>query len=381
MEISGHLLPALLEDILSCPDMLKLGEGIVPLCREREWDNEPRPQKPDILFWEAVNDAIEILESHSRSRQKQGRSKPEEVEALMREVASRTIDDAFSDEFSIPSQADQRACVELALALNPRCSDAHLIVGMLQEKAGQHQLALIAYRTAMRLASETFGGEEALMKHETTAQQEAGLWYELEGRDYLRPRAALAALLWKLENYPQAIAHYQAMLNLNPSDNQGHRHALLCLLLEAGDDEALGEALARFHFSDRDAIEPRDRAGTIWHYTNACWLYRRGESNRQEATRALQEAFKHNHYVPYMLLVPEGLPELDRLSAYSKGDGTEAAMYVNMALLGWQRTSGALDWLEETARATQLFRTGKQGLIVPRMTINVLAEASDEEAR
>ena len=374
---------SLLSDVLSSamPDLLKLGEGIAALALQQEGDVHQRPQKLDFLFWEALIDAIEILESRQHLhefRQKQGQSQEEEVQAVMREVASRIIDTVFSEEFSIPSQADQWACIDLALALDSRCSDAYFIVGSLQEKAGRHQLALIAYRTAMQLAAEAFGGEEELMKRD---KQEVGLWYELEGRDYLRPRAALAALLWRLEKYPQAIAHYQATLKLNPSDNQGNRHALLCLLLEAGDDEALAGALTRFHFSDCDTAEPQDIAGTTWHYTNACWLYRRVSSgaNTQEATQALQAAFKHNRYVPYMLLAPEGLPGLDSLSAYAKGDATEAATYVNMALKGWQRTPGALDWLEETARQTRLFRTGKgeQGLIVPRMTIHVIAEKDE----
>ena len=82
-----------------------------------------------------------------------------------------------------------------------------------------------------------------------------------------------------------------------------------------------------------------------------------------------------------MLLTPEALPGLDRLSAYAKGDGTEAAMYVNMALKGWQKTRGALEWLEKTARETQLFQAGKgkQKWIAPRITISVIPSREERD--
>jgi hypothetical protein len=140
------------------------------------------------------------------------------------------------------------------------------------------------------------------------------------------------------------------------------RDALLCCLLEAGDDEALGKALADWHFDTRETIEPQDIAGTVWHYTHACWLFRTRpttalDEGSQKATSALKKAFRHNQYVPRFLLAPQGLPQLHELAPYAHGDPTEAVMYSNLGLKGWQNTPGALAWLETTARQAQLVTT------------------------
>ena len=172
----------------------------------------------------------------------------------------------------------------------------------------------------------------------------------------MRPRAALASLLWqKMGQLTEAIAHFQALLDLNPGDNQGNRDALLCCLLEAGDDEALGKALATWHFGTCETIEPQDIAGMVWHYTHACWLFRTHPppaegAVRNVATTALRKAFRYNQYVPRFLLAPQGLPGLDELAPYAHGDPTEAVMYTNLGLRGWQQITGALAWLETTAR-------------------------------
>lgn len=45
------------------------------------------------------------------------------------------------------------------------------------------------------------------------------------------PRSGLAAALWRLGRHQEAIGHYQAMLKLNPNDNQGIRYVLAGYLL------------------------------------------------------------------------------------------------------------------------------------------------------
>jgi hypothetical protein len=158
----------------------------------------------------------------------------------------------------------------------------------------------------------------------------------------------------------EAIAHFQALLELNPRDNQNNGDALICCLLEAGDDEALGKQLPRLRFYDGDTIEPQDVAGTVWHYTHACWLFRKSTEDRKKARSALKTAFKHNRYVPSFLLGTFDLPDFDELDAYSYGDSTEAALYANLALKGWENTPGALAWLEEEAKRARLFPMKEQ---------------------
>ncbi|HXY17585.1 MAG TPA: tetratricopeptide repeat protein [Gaiellaceae bacterium] len=49
-------------------------------------------------------------------------------------------------------------------------------------------------------------------------------WGLVETRPYMRARAALAALLWKLGRREEALEHARELLRLNPNDNQGIRY-------------------------------------------------------------------------------------------------------------------------------------------------------------
>jgi len=337
-----------------------------------------------MLFHEALTDAINTLEARQSMREAMQRhSGHEEVSTpalpiSLEDSAQQIIDRAFADDFSgPPPETEQTARIHFALKLNPRCSDAYLIQGSLDERAGRYQQAQAAYERAMELAAEKLGPDAFAEKSRKAERMH--FWYSSGTREYMRPRAALAYLLWqKMGQLKEAIAHFQAMLTLNPGDNQGNRDALLCCLLEADDEEALGKALADWHFDTRETIEPQDIAGTVWHYTHACWLFRthppttEGEGS-QSATAALRKAFRHNQYVPHFLLAPQGLPGLHELAPYALGDPTEAVMYVNLALKGWQKATGALTWLETTARQARLLSTGQRSGRAQPITVSVIA--------
>ncbi len=337
-----------------------------------------------MLFHEALTDAIDTLSARQSMREAmQKHSGYEDVSApalpiSLEDSAQQIIDRAFADDFSgPPPQAEQAARIHFALSLDPHCSDAYVIQGCLDERAGRYQQAQAAYERAMELAAEKLG-PDAFTEASRKAER-IHFWYSSGTREYMRPRAALAYLLWqKMGRLKEAIAHFQAMLDLNPGDNQGNCDALLCCLLEAGDDEALGKALADWHYDARETIEPQDIAGTVWHYTHACWLFRThpptpGSEGSQRATAALSKAFRHNQYVPRFLLAPQGLPGLDELAPYAHGDPTEAVMYVNLALKGWQQTRGALVWLETTARQARLLPTEQRRGKAQPLTISVIA--------
>lgn len=329
------------------------------------------------LFWEALNAAIDTLalgKATCESFQKAGRYAEGEIPDArpisMEETAQSIINGAFADLDELPPPSNEQvARIQFALALDQSCSDAYLIQGTLDEQAGRFREAQASFERAMELAAEKLGPDA--FSEESRRAERVHFWYSTGTREYMRPRAALAYLYWrKMGNLEETIAHFQALLDLNPSDNQGNRDALLCCLLEAGHDAALGRELTRFHFDKSETVEPQDIAGTVWHYTNACWLFRRGPNttDRQKATQALTTAFKHNRFVPLFLLAPDDLPDLDELSAYSYGDTTEAAIYVNMALKGWEKTPGALAWLEEEARRARLYpMTGRE---IPPIHIN-----------
>ncbi len=207
-----------------------------------------------MLFHEALTDAIDTLSARQSMREAmQKHSGYEDVSAptlpiSLEDTAQQIIDRAFADDFSgPPPETEQTARIHFALKLDPRCSDAYVIQGSLDERAGRYPQAQAAYEQAMALAAEKLGPDATASK--SRKAERLHFWYSRGTREYMRPRAALAYLLWqKMGQLKEAIAHFQAMLTLNPGDNQGNRDALLCCLLEAGDDEALGKALAGLAF-------------------------------------------------------------------------------------------------------------------------------------
>lgn len=371
-------------------ELLRLGEWVrdISLTLGSGFLTDPMEA---LLFHETLTDAINTLAARQSLREAMQRhSGQEEVAApalpiSLEDAAQQIIDRATASGFSSPPpEAEQAARIHFAQRLDPRCSDAYVAQGCLDERAGRYQDARAAYERAMALAAEKLG--PAAFTEASRKTERLHFWYSCGTREYMRPRAALAYLLWqKMGRLTEAIAHFQAMLTLNPGDNQGNRDALLCCLLEAGDDEALGKALAAWHFDTRETIEPQDIAGTVWHYTHACWLFRTrpptasGEKSCA-ATAALRKAFRHNQYVSRFLLAPQGLPGLDELAPYAHGDPTEAVLYVNLGRRGWQNTPGALAWLETTARQARLLPTahhrGRRGSII----VSVVAQRPGEES-
>jgi tetratricopeptide (TPR) repeat protein len=245
-----------------------------------------------------------------------------------------------------------------ALKLDPQCSDAYLIRGAIASDHRRYHEAKAHYERAMELAATKLG--PLAFQEQARKSGAIHFWYSTGTRFYMRARAALAYLLWqKMGKLDKAIAHFRGMLFLNPGDNQGNRYALLCCLLESGDDEALGEALHAFSFYTDDAGEKMDLRETCWHYTHACWLFRRSPLAKegigsQEANSALRRAFKLNRHVPLLLLDPKKLEHIDDPGHYGAGDIYEAQWYVEFSLKAWQQTKSALLWLETVARRAKV---------------------------
>ena len=62
----------------------------------------------------------------------------------------------------------------------------------------------------------------------------------------MRARAGLANALLTLGDTDGTVAHWRAMLELNPNDNQGMRYLLAAELLRQGDMPALKTLIAAY---------------------------------------------------------------------------------------------------------------------------------------
>ncbi len=334
-----------------------------------------------LLFREAISEAISQVTGGHQTRkrlerdgfyQQHGMDPPEPLPITPEDVARTSMDHAFGDGFSPdPSFGEQWARIHFARTLDPTCEETYLIEGSIEEAAGHLERARVAYEQAMHLAASRLG--EDAFSEEARREERIHFWGAIETRTYMRARAALGMTLWRQGALREAVAHFAALIDLNPNDNQGNRDLLLCCLLELGDDTHLGRALRKHRYYHFDSGKEENRE-PVWWYTYAAWLFRTqatasGKRAKEEATEVLQKAFLLNRYVPMMLLDPSGLPTLDKLSGYSRGSPTEAATYVSMALKGWQHSSGALAWLETRARTQGLLPANAGGSPFGKLTI------------
>jgi tetratricopeptide (TPR) repeat protein len=224
------------------------------------------------------------------------------------------------------AEADPRRRAGLAreaLALCPDCADAYVL---LAEQAPRRKEALALYEQGAA------AGERAL--GEQTFRDEAGrFWGLLHTRPYMRARLGLAHALWTAGRRGEAVGHARELLRLNPGDNQGVRYTLAAWLLALDRDDELAGLLEQFP----------DEATAAWAYNRALLAFRR-HGDTPEARRLLQEALQSNQHVPAYLL-GEKFPPAEHPPFYTRGDESEALVYIGGAIAGWRATPGAVAWL------------------------------------
>lgn len=344
---------------LELEDIQCLGECVRDLVARLGYGSHTEPLEA-MLFREAIDAAVYILTgrqgmraSFKEFREQRGYGPPEYLPITMEELAQQIIIHSDEEQRSVQ---EMRSRVQFALTLDTTCVEAYFLEGYIEERQAHYQKALASYERAMQLSMEKLGPDAIAQ----AARKEIHFWHSAGTRPYMQARAALAYLLWqKFGKVQEATLHFRAMLELNPGDNQGNRYAIICCLLEEGNDEELSEALQRYFVYDDESGEEMDLRETCWHYTNACWKFRRasrepGRGSLSAASKALRTAFTYNKHVPYFLLRPESLADYGEPDYYGHGDEREAAWYASFALKSWQQTPGALDWLQAAARRHRL---------------------------
>jgi tetratricopeptide (TPR) repeat protein len=226
-----------------------------------------------------------------------------------------------------------------ALAISGDCADAWVL---LAEQASTADLAATRYEHAMRAGAAAIGDRFAALRGE--------FWGHLETRPYMRARLGLAGALRDLGRHDEALAHYRALLELNPGDNQGVRYLLLAALLDRGLNDEAGVLLA----------EHEDDMQALWPYGRLLWRLR-VDRGSPETRAAFDAAIQANPFVLSYLLEPDSIP-FDRPPHFALHSRDEAA-YVAEALAGaFAATDGALDWLAaQKGRPPSRARPGRRG--------------------
>ncbi len=242
-----------------------------------------------------------------------GRSK-EEREMLAHEVLCAAED--ADDPLEVLSHALRAA------RLDPACLDARMM--LLQFTSGPPQETIEELQQIVALG-------EAELGKKFFAENTGVFWLAIETRPYMRARAALAQALHGVGRLDEAIEHVEAMLLLNPGDNQGLRYGLLGSYLEAGRLEDVRKLFAQYD---------EQSAFFLW----ARVLERYLATELQEAATVLLEARKVNRHVEDLLTKRRKIPR-ESAPYYSPGDISEAVICLEMIGAAWNRYPEALVWL------------------------------------
>jgi tetratricopeptide (TPR) repeat protein len=224
-------------------------------------------------------------------------------------------------------EPDPKRSAELArraLALDPECADALYVLALDATSSRQEQIQLL--ERAVAAAERGLGGPRYF------EENRGQFWGLLETRPYMRARAALADVLRDEGRLDEAIAHYAALLDLNPNDNQGLRDVLLGCYFVAGDLEGVRRLLGQYAEDD----------SAVFAYARVLERFLSGD--REGAAQAREDARDDNPHVEAYLTgrraLPRHLPDF-----YSPGDKTEAVHCAASLADAWKRHPEAVSWL------------------------------------
>lgn len=213
-----------------------------------------------------------------------------------------------------------------ALEVSADCADGYVMLAELNAKVLPEALAL--YEAGVKAGERALGDEfDELKGH---------FWGFIETRPYMRARQGVATTLWEMGRLAEAASHMDAMLELNPNDNQGIRYLYITLLLELDDLKRLEKLLQQY---------PGDWSA-YWKYGQALYHFKKS-GRSDEADDLLSDAIFYNSHVPPYLIGKKRLPKNPSPGYYSPGDENEAVGYVRDGIRPWQNTNGAVAWLKE----------------------------------
>ena len=225
--------------------------------------------------------------------------------------------------WEMPTGNEAAALARQAIAIYSDCTEAYNVLA--EADARSVEEACEFYRQGVDAGRRSLG-------EEFFAENAGHFWGMIETRPYMRARQGLADCLWAMGRQQDSIAHCEALLELNPNDNQGNRDILLSRYLALGND-AGAERLVRQYKDDRSAA-------FLW--SRVLLDLRRGDEGAAQA--ALETAMDCNSHVAGFFTgkrkLPAGLPE-----TYGPGDRDEAVLYVVNFAEAWLASSDAMEWL------------------------------------
>ena len=238
-----------------------------------------------------------------------------------REQAQQIVFDAMEAR----TEREARKLARQALALDPDCVDAIALLADLNARSPDEMIA--------GLEKAVQAGERSLGPA-FFAENKGDFWSLLETRPYMGARMDLAQLLLSTGRTEEAIRHFEALLELNPNDNQGVRDVLLGCYLSRG-NLAGAQRLLRDYREDGTAI-------FAWGRTLERFL----SGDLPGAQRALRKARRENRFVEQYLTFQRPL-RTDMPVTYTLGSDEEAIICLAYLSGAWADHPLATSWLWE----------------------------------
>jgi tetratricopeptide (TPR) repeat protein len=210
-----------------------------------------------------------------------------------------------------------------ALGLDPDCVDALCILA--HSTCASEMECIAKLRAAVDLAERALG-------QKFIDENRGHFWSIMETRPYMRARLDLGMQLIEAGGAEEGITHLQALLDLNPNDNQGVRELLLPMFLLFEDLVRARELLARYP----------DEYTAIFNWGRTLERYLSGDL--RDAQRCLAKARFQNPRVEKYLTgkraEPRNLP-----ASYSPGQESEARHCAFFLAVPWRLHPTAVQWL------------------------------------
>lgn len=234
--------------------------------------------------------------------------------------------DCYYDAMEAEYEDDMLELLQHAVELDPGNADAWLqLINFMPKLTVVQNLELlkkIVDLAATRLGKKMF-------------QENVGYFWGIhETRPYMRARAAYADALHQAGRLEESCAEVDAMLQLNPGDNQGLRYRQMSIFLALG---KLDKVRAFFEQYEYEAEH-----NTVFAWAKVLERFLAGD--QKAATAAMKMAQKQNtHSMAYILghrKVPKNLPD-----AYSPGSKEEALCFAQDLQTAWNAHLAAKMWL------------------------------------
>lgn len=251
------------------------------------------------------------------------------MEHSLRQISPGDVGESqecYYDAMEARTETEAYRLLSRALELDPGNTDAWLM--MLS-----YDPPMSADEKIGTLRKIVAGAEERLGKQAFT--EFAGhFWGFHETRPYMRARAALADALHRAGRIESSAIEVEAMLELNPGDNQGLRYRLLgCHLALSKLDEA--RALFARYPDESDF-------NTVFAWAKVLERFLSGKPD--DALQALADAQKQNAFAKAYVLghrkIPKNLPD-----GYAPGSKEEAACFAADLQAVWNAHPTAKRWL------------------------------------